>query len=189
MATDPPAPICPPAKTLQITHHTGDIFASAPPGTLLIHACNTRGVWGAGIAKAFKTSYPAAHAVHKDYCTKTPFTKTNPVPTGTAQLIAPQDQDGQGHWIGCLFTSAGYGKKKDSEENILRSTSRAVEELLEQVKNVEGEIGEIGEIGEVRMCRINSGKFGVEWERTEEVLSGVVVREGWRGEVGVWVPE
>jgi ADP-ribose 1''-phosphate phosphatase len=57
---------------------------------------------------------------------------------------------------------------------------------LEQVKNVEGEIGEIGE---VRMCRINSGKFGVEWERTEEVLSGVVVREGWRGEVGIWVPE
>jgi ADP-ribose 1''-phosphate phosphatase len=41
----------------------------------------------------------------------------------------------------------------------------------------------------VRMCRINSGKFGVEWERTEEVLRSVVIKEGWVEEVGVWMPE
>jgi ADP-ribose 1''-phosphate phosphatase len=180
MATSPSHP--PTTKTLQITHHTGDIF-SAPPDTLLIHACNTRGVWGAGIAKAFKISYPAAHTVHKDYCTKTPFIKSNPVPTGTAQLIVPQNKDGQGHWIGCLFTSAGYGKKKDSAEEILGNTRSAVEGLLEQLKEAKGEIGE------VRMCRINSGRFGVEWEKTEEVLRSVVIKEGWMGKVGVWMPE
>jgi ADP-ribose 1''-phosphate phosphatase len=173
-------------KTLRITYHTGDIFASAPPGTLLIHACNTRGVWGAGIAKAFKTSYPAAYTNHNDFCTKKPHNKSNPVPTGTAQLIPPQASDAQGHWIGCLFTSAGYGKTKDTEKNILMNTGKAMNMLLELVKKAEEGIED--KIGEVKMCMINSGKFGVEWEKTEEVLRGVVVQQGWRGEVGVWAP-
>jgi ADP-ribose 1''-phosphate phosphatase len=181
LSSPSPGPSSPTVKTLQLTYHTGDIFASAPPTTLLIHACNTRGHWGAGIARAFKDLYPSAYTLHHDFCTKSPHSKTNSVPTGTAQLIPPTDP--QGHWIGCLFTSAGYGRKKDGEESILRNTGLAMEMLLELVRRAE----EGGmRIGEVRMCRINSGKFGVEWERSEAVLKGVVVREGWRGEVGVW---
>jgi ADP-ribose 1''-phosphate phosphatase len=181
LPTDWLTPITPPFHTLNLTYHTGDIFASCPPNTLLIHACNTRGVWGAGIAKAFKQLYPSAYDLHHSFCTKSPHSKTDTVPTGTAQLIPPTDPEGT--WIGCLFTSAAYGKKKDDEESILRNTKGAMEMLLELVRRVE-EGGVM--VGEVRMCRINSGKFGVEWERTEEVLRSVVVREGWRAEVGVW---
>jgi ADP-ribose 1''-phosphate phosphatase len=65
---------------------------------------------------------------------------------------------------------------------ILRNTGLAVHMLLELVK-MKGV-----EVGEVRMCKVNSGKFGVEWERTEEVLKGIVLREGWRREIGVWEP-
>jgi ADP-ribose 1''-phosphate phosphatase len=79
-------------RTLQLTHHTGDMF-SAPPNTLLIHACNTQGHWGAGIALTFKTYYPAAYAAHRAFCTKE-HSKQNPVPSGTAQLLGPVD-DGQ----------------------------------------------------------------------------------------------
>jgi ADP-ribose 1''-phosphate phosphatase len=172
-------------KTLRLICHTGDIFASAPPATLLIHACNTRGHWGAGIAKAFKDLYPAAYNLHHDFCTKSPHSKSIPVPTGTAQLIPPADP--QGHWIGCLFTSAGYGRKKDGEQSILTNTGLAMEMLLELVRRAEEE-GEM-RIGEARMCRINSGKFGVEWARSEAVLKEVVVREGWKGEVEVWSVE
>lgn len=50
-----------------------------------------------------------------------------------------------------------------------------------------GLLGE--EVASVRMCRINSGEFGVPWERTEEVLRGVVGREGWVGRLEVWNTE
>jgi ADP-ribose 1''-phosphate phosphatase len=81
-------------KTLQLTYHTGDMFDSAPPNCLLIHACNTQGHWGAGIAKTFKTLYPKAYLAHHKFCAKE-HDKTNPVPTGTAQLLAPVDGDTQ----------------------------------------------------------------------------------------------
>lgn len=34
------------------------------------------------------------------------------------------------------------------------------------------------EAGEVRMCRINSGLFGVPWERSKEVIEGLELGEG-----------
>lgn len=40
----------------------GDIFSS-PDGSVLIHACNCQGAWGAGVAAAFRTKYPAAYKV------------------------------------------------------------------------------------------------------------------------------
>jgi hypothetical protein len=36
------------------------------------------------------------------------------------------------------------------------------------------------------MCRINSGRFGVKWERTLEVLEGIEVQEGGAGSVEVY---
>jgi ADP-ribose 1''-phosphate phosphatase len=81
-----------------------------------------------------------------------------------------------------LFTSAKYGKGKDKPDVIVGNTGPAVEMLLELVRMAGG-------VEAVRMCRINSGKFGVEWERTEGVLEGIVVREGWMGNVEVWDPE
>lgn len=166
---------------LQLTYHTGDIFASAPKNSLLIHACNTQGSWGAGIALAFRQRYPKAYSIYRNFCTKDHDPKSTPVPTGTALLIGPVDGDRQ-HWIGCLFTSAKYGKAKDRPDAIVANTIASMQMLLELIKMADGEISE------VRMCKINSGKFGVPWEKTGEALQGVVVQEGWRGEIEVWEP-
>lgn len=181
--TDTAIPSSPAPKTLDLTLRTGSLF-DAPPGTLLLHACNTQGSWGAGIALAFKQQYPKAYAIYHDFCTtEHSFKGGNPVPVGTTLLIPPVD-GAEGHWIGCLFTSRQYGKRKDSVAEILQNTGRAMEACL-ALAQLAGEQA----ISGVRMCRINSGKFGVPWLRTEVVLRGIVVREGWIDRVEVWNPK
>ncbi|KAF3044106.1 ADP-ribose 1''-phosphate phosphatase [Didymella heteroderae] len=168
-------------QSLQLTYHQGDMFADVPPGIVLVHACNTQGHWGAGIAKAFKQHYPVAYADHNKFCTKD-HTKSNPVATGTAQLLAPRDGNQQ-HWIGCLFTSAKYGKGKDKPDQIVTNTANSVPMLLELISQVGTEVTG------VRMCKINSGKFGVPWEKTEEVLKDIKLKPNWRTKIEVWEPE
>lgn len=130
--------------------------------------------------------------IYRRYC------KTNAVAVGTALLIPPVDD--QGYWVGCLFTSRGVGKKKDGEESILRATGEAVRGLLGVIRGLDGmaeglwegvdeDNMKVGRIGEVRMCKINSGKFGVPWEKTLEVLQGIELEEGWRTNVQVWQEE
>jgi ADP-ribose 1''-phosphate phosphatase len=168
-------------ELLQLTYHTGDMFANAPKGCVLIHACNTQGHWGAGIAKAFKQQYPKAYADHHTFCTKD-LAKSNPVPTGTAQLLAPRDGDKQ-HWIGCVFTSVKYGKGKDKPGVIVRNTAKSMPMLLELISQVNDQVTGI------RMCKINSGKFGVPWEKTEEVLKNIELKPYWCNNIEVWEPE
>ncbi|KAF1928072.1 uncharacterized protein M421DRAFT_64030 [Didymella exigua CBS 183.55] len=169
------------SQSLQVTHHKGDMFTGAPQGTVLVHACNTQGHWGAGIAKAFKQHYPKAYFDHNKFCTKD-HSKTSPVATGTAQLLAPRDGDKQ-HWIGCLFTSAKYGKRKDKPDQIIANTAQSLSMLLELISQVDDRVTEI------RMCRINSGKFGVPWEKTESVLKSIELKPHWRTKIEVWKPE
>ena len=179
-------PASPQAPTLNLTYHTGPIF-TAPPRTLLIHACNTHGAWGSGIALAFKQRYPLAYKIYNSFCLVTHSPKLRPVPTGTVLLIPPVDGDME-HWIGCLFTSRGYGKARDGEETIVRNTGPAMEMLMELVRRV-GEADGEDMIEKVRMCRINSGKFGVKWERSARALEGICLRDGWVESVEVWDPD
>lgn len=176
--------------TIRLVPHMGDIF-KAPPATLLLHACNTQGLWGAGIALAFRKKYPKAFQIYRQYCTRTHNVSSSPVPTGSALLIPPVD--GPGHWIGCLFTSARVGRRRDSEAAILQNTVLALGGLLQLVHEVEQGVygvfaspADSGTIGGVRMCRINSGKFGVPWEKTREVMESKVALPGWRQEMEVW---
>jgi ADP-ribose 1''-phosphate phosphatase len=164
---------------LQITYHQGDMLEQAPKGCLLIHACNTQGAWGSGIAKAFKGLYPKAYAAYRAFCTKE-HSISNPVPTGTTQLLAPCDED-RFQWIGCLFTSAKYGKAKDKPDVIVHNTIKAMQMLLELVSQTEG-------ITVIRMCKINSGKFAVPWEDTVDALASIELKAHWRASVEVWEP-
>lgn len=55
--------------------------------------------------------------------------------------------------------------------------------MLEQIKEAQAK----GEgVGGLRMCKINSARFAVPWERTVAVLEGIEVEEGWVGDVEVW---
>ncbi|KAK3902741.1 hypothetical protein C8A05DRAFT_33551 [Staphylotrichum tortipilum] len=162
-----------PPTTIHITHHTGDIF-SAPPATLLIHACNTVGSWGGGIALAFRARYPSAYGIYRAHCLRSTPNQL----IGTALLIPPPvsaqgKEKALGHYIGCLFTSRRYGKTRDSVEEILAATGPAVRELMGMVARLERE-GK-GRVGAVRMCKINSGLFAVPWEESQRVVEEEVV--------------
>lgn len=80
------------------------------------------------------------------------------------------------HWVACLFTSVGFGKGRSGEEEVLRNTRLAVEELKRDVEGRNGSKSGVDEeivMGELWGCRFNAGLFGVEWERTKGVLEDV----------------
>ncbi|KAF7186502.1 ADP-ribose 1''-phosphate phosphatase [Pseudocercospora fuligena] len=158
-----------PQTTLTLTESTGNIF-SAPPNTLLIHACNTEGSWGAGIAAAFKSHYPSAYEIYHDHCHMNGGELWK-----KALLIPPQSDDKHEHFVGCLFTSRSKGRKKDSPAQILGATGPAMRDLMRQVRNLENDEGK--KVEEVRMCKINSGLFAVKWEKTKGVLESLEVEE------------
>ncbi len=92
---------------------------------------------------------------------------------GTTLLIPPPKATAQQrtintpHYIACLFTSLDYGKKVSPAKEILNNTGKALEDLARQVAE-RRELGE--ELGTCYAVRINSGKFGVEWQKTKAVL-------------------
>ena len=118
-------------QTPKLTESIGDIFF-APPNTLLIHACNTEGSWGAGIAAAFKSHYPSAYQIYHDHCHMNGGELWQ-----KALLIPPQPDDKGEIFVGCLFTSRSKGRKKDSPGQILGATGPAMRDLMRQVRELE----------------------------------------------------
>ncbi|CEN62564.1 hypothetical protein BJX68DRAFT_227845 [Aspergillus pseudodeflectus] len=160
----------------------GDLF-TAPEGAALIHACNCKGSWGAGIALEFKKRYPAAFRVYKSFCDdfqKNPhyLTTTQPsvgdvqvqLPEGHTLIIPPQPEDyekssGKKHWIICLFTSYGLGGTLSSPAEVLRNTETALADLKTQLHE-----SQYAEIAGLYACRINSGLFKVDWNLTKQKM-------------------
>ncbi|OAG09792.1 uncharacterized protein CC84DRAFT_1072897, partial [Paraphaeosphaeria sporulosa] len=150
----------------------GDLF-DAPDDVVLVHACNTQGSWGAGIAKEFRRRYPMAFSLYQEHCLANHHPKSDPVPTGSCLLIPPSEErpGSRRHWVACLFTSEKYGRSKDSQARILANTPLAFRHLLHLLRRQAREIGPA--IQEIRMCQINSGLFAVEWENTRMLLEAV----------------
>ena len=132
-----------------VTTIKGNLF-NAPKGSILIHACNTRGVWGAGIAREFGRRFPMAYHTYKRYCAA-----HGPKLVGTCLLIPDK-----GYVIGCLFTSKSYGQYACAPSKILEYTKHAVDDLIRQnTLNLP-----------MHTCKINSGLFEVPWPKTKEIL-------------------
>lgn len=154
-------------------------------------ACNAKGVWGSGVAVEFKKrvhplgnpfhshrsltihKFPKAYQMYHAHCLAH---KTSLV-DGTTLLILPQSfgtvkqhtRNRDTHYIACLFTSHGYGKTVDPPETILKNTKAALDNLATQIEKLKVDTPGI-EVGECRAVRINSGKFGVPWEKTRRIL-------------------
>lgn len=126
-----------------------DLF-DAPPGACLAHACNARGVWGAGVALGFARRFPEARKAYELWCRSFENAATG---------LAHVSQAGA-FYVGSLITSADYGQNRDSAEMILWHTSLAIRDLHDLLP---------GDI-DVYMPRINSGLFAVPWEDTLRVL-------------------
>lgn len=110
----------------KLKYITADLFA-APPGSILVHACNSVGSWGAGIAVAFRTKYPSSFEVYKAHCKAHSTDEL----IGTCLVIRGGEKEGW-HDIACLFTSKAYGKRKDPPDDILNATRNSVKDLLRQ---------------------------------------------------------
>ncbi|KAJ6137112.1 Appr-1-p processing [Penicillium samsonianum] len=176
----------------------GDLF-DAPNGAALIHACNCQGVWGAGIARAFRERYPAAYKIYRNHCLIyqghpvtniiTDLRNEDPQPSlvvhrplGTALIIPPQQSDftlhRRRHWIICLFTSEKYGSRMDSEDMIVNSTFAALQDLSGQLRVLSQQASETGNerpqsLYSSRFC---SGLFNVPWERIRKLINTVGLR-------------
>lgn len=154
------------APNVVVTERKGNLF-DAPPNTLLLHACNCVGSWGAGIALAFKKHYPEHFAIYEAYCkSKTPNSILS-----TCLLIPPQSTGPQ-HWIGCLFTSRKYGRGKDNIDDIMDSTDSALQDMLEQLSEMKDKPKFIW------MCKINSGSFKVPWSQTKALIEALTFKDG-----------
>lgn len=171
-----------PPVGIQVRHIKGDLF-NCTPGSLLVHACNCKGSWGAGVALSFKKKYPRHFGIYRDFCAKH---ASNPAQlVGRALLINPQ-KSGRGHrehedWVGCLFTRENPGSSSSSRKNpqqdvkeILDATRRAWASLLRQLREIESQglkgIAIDNVPGDVVMPKINGGLFKVPWHLTEAVL-------------------
>jgi ADP-ribose 1''-phosphate phosphatase len=108
-----------------ITPLTGDLF-SAPENSILVHACNTKGSWGAGIALAFRSRFPEQYEQYRNHCAE-----NMDALVGTCLLLPAEN-----YTVACLFTSRNYGRHKDSPDQILAATKSALEDLVRQ--NTEG---------------------------------------------------
>jgi ADP-ribose 1''-phosphate phosphatase len=133
-----------------ILYVEGDLF-KAPYGEILVHSCNTMGRWGAGVAVEFKNRYPEAFQLYQKTC------------AGYGKLLLGKAQitSCNGHMIGNLFVSKGYGWAKDSEEEILKHTAWALKDLAHQIHPFKTK---------VHMPMINSGHFKVPWHKTESLI-------------------
>jgi len=165
----------------RVVEHEGDIF-DAPDHSVLIHACNCFGLWGAGIAAAFRDRYPEAHDIYYKHCES--FSADELV--GTALLIPPSESEGRKHYVGCLFTSRMFGVGRDSPRQILANTGPAMEDLIEQIAKA---VRDGSTVSEIRTCHINSGLFSVPWKRSKAVMEDLKVPEDFSiGEITAWNP-
>ncbi|CDM38007.1 hypothetical protein DTO013E5_8236 [Penicillium roqueforti] len=184
-----------PAVISFVQETPGNLF-DAPNGAALIHACNCQGVWGAGIARAFRDRYPAAYDIYRNHCL---IYKGHPVtniitdlrdedpqpsfvvdhPLGTALIIPPQQSDillhCRRHWIICLFTSQKYGSHVDSEDMIVNNTFAALQDLSEQLQVLSRQAPETSSERPLSLysSRFCTGLFRVPWNRILNLINTV----------------
>lgn len=130
----------------------GDLFSdlkSKQAPHIILHANNSKGRWGHGVAVCFAKRFPCAYKEHRE--------RVNRV--GDGYFLS------EGLYrIGCLITSKGYGVHKDPPSVILEHTDKSIENLL--LFCPEDEIT-------IHSPKINAGLFNVPWQKTKSVIKEV----------------
>lgn len=131
---------------IKFEYKKGDLFKNLHKEYIHLHANNSYGNWGAGIAKKFAVRFPKSYFYHKKMPNK----------VGDGYVIDVED-----YKVGCLITSSGYGSRKDPPEMILKNTYKSILNLVSS--SIEEDIY-------IQSPKINAGLFMVLWKDTEEVL-------------------
>lgn len=152
--------------------YTNDNIFESEPYSVIAHACNCKGSWGAGIARQMRENYPIHYQEYKDFCSN----NSEDGILGGSLLIGCNVNNTEipkNHWIACLFTDLTYGSKNPTEakiNSILNATKQSIMNLLCQINDAKEENSIIKDI---HIPKINSGYFGVPWNRTEQVLKDI----------------
>lgn len=150
-----------------ISHKTMSLF-DAPKESIIVHACNSQGVWGSGIAKPFKERYPQSFVEYNAFCNRANDERGSA--TGRASLSSfPESEP---HWVGWIVTSHNYGPLKDKPELIKIYTTLALRELCQKIYTAHPK-EDYASI-EVYSNKFNSGLFAVAWEDSELILETVL---------------
>lgn len=161
-----------------VSHIKGNVLNSSNLQRIVIHSCNCRGSWGGGIAYQLAQRYPKAEQVYRNICEK-----YNERLLGKCLLIPSFESENL--IICCLFTSTYGGSVHDQQSSILENTLLALDRLrniiyrkpnfLEDnvdkkldilMRNLDENLSNYN----LEMPKINSGIFGVPWEKTEQLL-------------------
>ncbi|CAN3357382.1 ADP-ribose 1''-phosphate phosphatase [Diutina catenulata] len=153
---------------MPIRYIKGDLLghvAKLPAKAIYAHACNPRGAWGAGVAVAFKKSFPDAYPKHQTHCRNAKIDDL----LGSAQVIESVHKGtGAPSIVVCLFTSDYQTKFRP--EQVAEFTDESLAALAREADLLEdGEKTEDGKII-INLPLINAGLFGVPWELTEAAL-------------------
>jgi len=128
----------------------------APPGSILMHACNAQGVWGRGIAAEFKRRFPASYKEYVADCTD--YINDSPL-WGAAGKSLFLNEEG-GYQVCCLVTSYDY-THVDDKKTILMQTVMALEDFC---------VTQDPQHKSIYCNKFNSGLFAVPWEETASIL-------------------
>lgn len=150
----------------RIKYVKGSLF-DAPKDAILVHACNTRGVWGSGIAKEFKKRYEVAFERYRSACLRDGAVTGNTAMVRDGVAVGVGKVMGTGTRIACLLTSRDYGDKRDDVPTIKVNTALALNHLVQEY---------LAPGNKFASNKFNSGLFGVPWADTEEILKVFVER-------------
>ncbi len=121
----------------------------------IVHACNCKGCWGAGVAAQLRNAYPEAYKQERDLCQN----------IGKA-LAGDFSISGR---IVSLYTSRDLGRCKDDPSTILAYTQEAVQRLIAHLEEHDPD-------GYTTLAspKINAGLFCVPWRETEAIIKGLL---------------
>lgn len=152
---------------VMITYVKQSLF-DAPKDSIIVHACNSQGMWGSGIAKEFALRYPHSYDQYKMDCAEKNRERGTGCGTGRLSFFHVDEP----HWVGWIITSHNYGPYKDSPEQIKVNTTLALRELCQTLHRAHPK--DEHETYDVYSNKFNSGLFSVPWEESELILKTVL---------------
>ena len=161
----------------KLNYIKGDLFShKSLASSILAHACNCRGSWGAGVDENIKKQFPSTYKLYVEHCKKHASNPSGLL--GSTYLIKSESSDpgnsGRENvaYVACMFTSDAFGRRKNSADDIVENTDKSMLHLesqlaeLAKTEPIEQQDG----VNVVNMPKINAGLFNVPWEETEAVL-------------------
>jgi len=140
----------------------------APKDSIIIHACNSQGMWGSGIAKEFNERYPESYKEYQMFCKELNYSRKTACGRGRLSFAHVSEP----HWVGWIVTSHNYGSLKDNRENIKINTTLALVDICEAIYKAHPK--DTWPQVDVYSNKFNSGLFDVPWNESELILTTVL---------------